>query len=388
MPEWVTCPGCGLKHTARSDGACPRCRQPIVDSSTPAPLAAPAPPTDESAQQAPSAPQVYAEPPLTMTYDEPAVPSAARAAGLVLIGNGLLHLVATLVMGVSQGPMAFGGLVSVVIDFVVGGYLLAGNERALVWAKVRVGLGLVLLPFIQYAAGGLVLAAFQVAFSAGLLLLLVGTPGVLRLGLGVAASGLCLLLEMAGLLAVGIGTNPLSRFVLSAQTEGSAVKVVDGREFRYRLQTASDGWYLRKTSLSKKDNPEADRWLIHPGQDAHVLVIAERVGATDRVDMDALANVVLQNARNVAPNLTVVQQRPLENPQGAGRLLHTRAKMHGQGMEFYYGLYTREPEVYQLVAFTFEKNFKKVEPSLYEWVSSLQTPGWQPPGRYSTFQRP
>jgi len=376
MPEWVTCPSCGLKHTARPDGACPRCHQPIGAAS---PAAMP------EADAAP-APVIYGEQPLSMTYDEPAVPSAAKAAGLVLIANGLLALVSTVVMGFSQGPMAAGGLVSVVIDFFVGGYLLAGNERALLWAKVRVGLGLLILPFIQYFAGGMVLAVVQAAFSVGLLLLLIGTPGLLRLGLGVAASGLCLLLQLAGVVALGVGTSPLTRFILSAQTEGAPVKVVEGRQFKYRLQTTGEGWYLRKAELSRKDNPLADRWLIHPGTDAHVLVIAERLGPDARVDMNAFTNVVLQNARNAATSVAIVEQKPIDNAQGAGRLLHTRAKAKGQDMEFYYGLYAREPEIYQLVAFTFERNFAKVEPQLYEWVSSLQTPGWQP--RFSTFQQP
>ncbi len=29
MADWINCPGCGLKHTRRSDGACPRCKQPV-----------------------------------------------------------------------------------------------------------------------------------------------------------------------------------------------------------------------------------------------------------------------------------------------------------------------------------------------------------------------
>lgn len=374
MPEWVTCSACGLKHTARPDGACPRCRQSIGNVAAAMPAAA--------------APHEAVEPPLTMISDEPAVPSSAKAAGMVLIANGLLQLLATILMGMGASPLAFGGLLSVVIDFVVGGYLLAGREQALVWAKVRVGLGLVVLPFVQYAAGGAVPAFFQAAFSAGLLLLLVGTPSTLRLGLGVAAAGLCLLLQMVGLVAMGIGTNPLARFVLTAQADGAAVKVVEGRAFRYRLQTTSDGWYVRKAELAKKDNPLADRWLIKPAHDAHVMVLAERVGPTDRVSMDAFANVVLGNARKVAPGLSLVERKTLLNVQGPGLLLHTRATMQGREMEFYYGLYAREPEIYQLVAFSFRRSFAAVEPQLLEWVSSLETPGWEPPSRFSTFQQP
>jgi hypothetical protein len=163
------------------------------------------------------------------------------------------------------------------------------------------------------------------------------------------------------------------RYMLTAQADGPAVKTVDGRGFRYRIRTSGDGWFVRKADLARKDNPLADVWLIQPKHDAHLLVIVERVGPTDRVSMDALANVVMANARKVSSDFTLLEQRSLDNPQGAGRLLHARGKMEGQVMEFYYGLYTREPEIFQLVAFSFQRNFGKVEPQLYEWISSLQT---------------
>jgi hypothetical protein len=30
MADWVLCTGCGLRHAARPDGACPRCHQPVA----------------------------------------------------------------------------------------------------------------------------------------------------------------------------------------------------------------------------------------------------------------------------------------------------------------------------------------------------------------------
>lgn len=55
--EWITCPGCGLKHSPRPDGLCPRCRTRIGEvASQPLPpnpaFDRPAPPT---ARQAPGA---------------------------------------------------------------------------------------------------------------------------------------------------------------------------------------------------------------------------------------------------------------------------------------------------------------------------------------------
>jgi hypothetical protein len=32
MADWINCPGCGLKHSRRPDGVCPRCKQSVDDS--------------------------------------------------------------------------------------------------------------------------------------------------------------------------------------------------------------------------------------------------------------------------------------------------------------------------------------------------------------------
>ena len=29
MADWINCPGCGLKHSRRPDGLCPRCKQSV-----------------------------------------------------------------------------------------------------------------------------------------------------------------------------------------------------------------------------------------------------------------------------------------------------------------------------------------------------------------------
>ena len=32
MGDWITCPGCQLKHSGRPDGICPRCKQPVGEA--------------------------------------------------------------------------------------------------------------------------------------------------------------------------------------------------------------------------------------------------------------------------------------------------------------------------------------------------------------------
>jgi hypothetical protein len=52
MGDWMSCPGCQLRHTRRPDGLCPRCKQP-VDGAAPAEMAAAAVGTAEPAPLAP-----------------------------------------------------------------------------------------------------------------------------------------------------------------------------------------------------------------------------------------------------------------------------------------------------------------------------------------------
>jgi hypothetical protein len=35
MPDWINCPGCGLKHSRRPDGMCPRCKQSVDGTAAP-----------------------------------------------------------------------------------------------------------------------------------------------------------------------------------------------------------------------------------------------------------------------------------------------------------------------------------------------------------------
>jgi hypothetical protein len=89
--------------------------------------------------------------------------------------------------------------------------------------------------------------------------------------------------------------------------------------------------------------------------------------------MDRFAQVVIDNAKKKAETFALVEQRPISNAKGFGRLVHTRARIDKADLEFYYGLYAREPEIYQVVASTHATRFAKVAPELLEWVSSFET---------------
>lgn len=373
MPEWTVCPHCSLKHSRRPDGICPRCRE-AVGGAEPEP----GPPGG-------GLPQVYDGRPLGgSTLLGSASPRArgeislgARIAGGIMVANGLALLIESgLNVTLNEGGPASSSFrpspIGMLLDLAIGGWLLTGNPKGLPWAKVRVVLGALILPALLFASGQRFLGGLQIAFSAGLALLLFGNPGTLRIGAGLLATGFGLALETIGLVGMATGTTPLARLLMAPGLEGGGpIDSVEGASCPYRLTTAGGRWHLRKAEAARKENALADRWIVWPEKDAHVLVIAERVEPGLSVDMERFAEVILGNARQASTDLKVVARDPLP---GGGTRLHTRATIEGIPIESYYGLYAREPWIFQVVAFTSQRHFPSVEGELEAIVASFEGP--------------
>jgi hypothetical protein len=300
----------------------------------------------------------------------------ARVGGAIMVANGLALMIESglrvTMAGVGDGAdIVRPSPVAMLIDLVLGGMLLTGNAKALGWAKFRVVAGGLLLPALFFAKGEAFLGGLQLAFSTGLALLLFGNAGKLRIAAGLLGTGFGLLMETVGLFAIATGTAPLAQLQMAGGLESDPVSVVLGEGCPYQITAAGDHWYLRKAEEARKDNALADRWLVWPSKDAHVLVIAERIDPGIQVDMDKYAEVVLGGARKSAPDLKLVSRQELP---GGGVRLHTRGTVNGLAIESYYGLYAREPWIFQVVGFTGQRQFASVEGELAAIVSSFQGP--------------
>ena len=365
MPEWTACPQCQLKHSLRADGLCPRCSTPVAEPGAGGETAHDRRPVLESTLSSAS-----------RARDRDDVGLGARIAGAVLVANGLaLMIEAGLGVTMGQGAEASAGFrpspIAMLFDLVLGGMLLTGNAKALLWTKIRVVLGGLLLPALFFARGESLSGSLQLAFSVGLALLLFGEAGRIRIAVGLLATGLMLALETVGLVGMATGTTPLAGLQYAAGLEGGPVEGVDGVACPYRLTAPGGHWYLRKAEVAHEDNPLSDRWLVWPERDAHVFVIAEQVEPDLVVDLDRFAEVVLDNARNAAPDLEVMDSQPLAS---GGLRLHTRGTINGIAIESYYGLYAREPWIFQVYAFTTDHHFDAVKDDLAEIVVSFEGP--------------
>jgi hypothetical protein len=193
------------------------------------------------------------------------------------------------------------------------------------------------------------------------------------LGLVIVGSFLLVsVLVVVGVVALGfLGRNMLGSLRYSGQLESTPVSVLRGDGFQYHLVPASPKWFLRKKEAARKDNPLADRWIVRPDKDAHVFVIAEHLPSAGSVDMDRFVTVVSQNARESASRFEVLSTASL-SPVIASRLLEVRATFKRQNIRGYYGLYAREPYIYQVIAMASDAEFESIREDLKRTVSSFE----------------
>ena len=303
------------------------------------------------------------------------LPLGVRIAGAILVANGLALMIESGLRATMEGvpKPAFGGSpIAMLIDLVLGGMLLTGNGKALGWVKVRVVLGGLILPAIFLAQGEKFLGGLQLAFSIGLAMMLFGEAGKLRIAAGLLGTGFGLVMEAIGLFAIATGSAPLAHLQMAGTLESAPVSDVVGNACAYRLTAGGNHWYLRKDEAVKKENALADRWLVWPTKDAHVIVIAEKLEPGITVDMDKFAEVILGNVRKASPDVKLLAREVLP---GGGTRLHTQATVGGLQIESYYGLYVREPWIFQVIGFTGQRQFASVETELASLVASFQGPG-------------
>lgn len=405
MAEWTSCPHCNLKHSARADGLCPRCRNPVSPAAPfeapPAP--APEPPARSSATlysppPAAAAPggtmfdpagggTVYspsAAPPGGPTGRPPSasspgseavdgVPLGARVAGAVLVLNAIALMAGGEMAAVGGGARRIG---SILIDLVLGGMVILGNEGALSWTKIRVVIGAVVFTGLLVGQGDMVSAGFQIAFSGALLMLLLGDARGLRLGLGAGVAALYFVLAV-----LGLGQGFFTKMMLKGQVAGDPVTRVEGDALKYHLtMPANQQWYLREMEAARKDNPDVDLWLVRPDSDAHVLTIVEDLsgeGDEDeegyQITLDDYVQYVIDSGRAASSEFQVVEQASLARPV-YGRMLHTVSVVDGMSIESYYGLFLHGDRAYQILAFAEKDSFPSLKGELRQAIDSFELP--------------
>ena len=307
-----------------------------------------------------------------------------RVAGALLIVNAALVIFETLALPDPQPGAAMPGMaVTSLIDVALGASLLSGSTAAVTFTLVRVGLGLVLFTLVRVVAVDWWAAGMQVAVSVALLLLLVGRAGKLRIAVAGVLFGLYVASEALGCYIILSGHNPLARTVFTArgELEREPAGDVAGVRLDYHLRAPSDHWYLRTADAAARDNPLADRWLMRPDRDAHLVVIAESIPGV-MVPLPAFVDTFVANMRSAAPTLELLDDSPLPRHPDTGRRLHLHASVEGQSIDYLVGVVTAYGSAYQIIGWTTSTNFAAVRDELSAAIDSFTVPAGSdsPPG--------
>jgi hypothetical protein len=294
----------------------------------------------------------------------------------LVLGAGLVGVTA-LTMPKLEPPSSHVQMAHIAIDALLGAGLLLGLETFRPWAVIRAALG----------GGGLAtyfvlqqmhfVAALEAGHALGLLLLLAGRPGAAR-----AVTGG--LVSLASLAAAGVsvygtlnGDNPLGHLALWGQIESSPARTVEGLAARYRLTLPNDRWHLRRADAMRLENADADRWLIRPDRDAHILVIAMQLPTRGQVVQVTAAQVnqgFVEGLRRRGTGLEILPAGAVTAGPLAAPLAHLRCTVQGVQREWYVASFVRGGRVVQLVAVARPKAFALVEDEVLRTFASFVLP--------------
>lgn len=292
-----------------------------------------------------------------------------RIAGAALIANAILVMGERVIMTDGEG---FASPIGSLIDLALGLMLLGGRRDALAFTKFRAVAGGLLFGGLYLAQGDTVMMVMQVVFSCALIALLFGDAGKLR----VAAASVAILglmgLELVGLQMIMTGEAPA--MLMSAQYDSQPLEaeVVESDSHPYRMIAPGDGWERRSDASARTDNPEADVWLVEPGWDAHIMVIAETADAGLVIEIDALTEAVEENARAASEQFEVASRGYVAAVSNLGRQLDANAVIEGRAMRLRYGLFADGRHSVQVVCFAGDKSFPNVEQACDAVLESFQ----------------
>lgn len=185
-------------------------------------------------------------------------------------------------------------------------------------------------------------------------------------------------LALALLVLVGLAVAWLPRLENYARSTPLGNPVVKGRAYEYELTAPSDAWRLMREHEARKHNERADRWLVRPDLDAHLLVVGLRATPpAQRWDVEKAIELEVDAVRNTGAKVEVLERAALESELEDARLVHYRSEQKRNRFEYVHAIFSAGEVMIQVVGWTWQKRFSEVEPELRAAIASLklaQTP--------------
>ncbi|HSN92746.1 MAG TPA: hypothetical protein VLS93_16055, partial [Anaeromyxobacteraceae bacterium] len=297
-----------------------------------------------------------------------ALPLASRIAGGLLVATALLELafVASGQAGAFEKKLSGAHL----LDVALGGALLVGRRERWIRAVTtgRVALGALILTPVFWVTQGWIVGIVQLAFSGGLLLLLVGSPGPLQIAAGVVGSGGVALVGLVGWIEPRVVTDA----VAAASGYGSPVQEAQGRKVSWRIELPGDHWRAADEDGDARDTPDIDRTLVWLEKKATLLVMAQAFPKVERLSIDAVTGSILEATGQRMQKFEEISREPLLSYLPAANVVRARAETEGKAVEILYGIYVDGNVVIGALGFAPAEDFSDVERDLRLILASLR----------------
>ena len=350
-PAWLVCSLCGLKHSPRPDGRCPRCNGVLLTA-------------------ADGPPSVLRPPPVSRTLSEN-VPAGWRIAGAAFVANGILGVVSAFVVRNPFGDPRYAiavSSVSALLALLLGAGLLRGRDGARKAAVALVLIALLACTIFAAVMQVFALGLLAAGLCAGYLLLLVGEPGGTRLAVGSVL--------LAGGVALGAvaAVNPrlVAHRFLVATGMIDAEPVGRVASDAWSLTFPPGVWYAARSAPKPVPEVAFERQFLRPEGPAHAIVVSVKVPANRGFDMDRMAEAISKATRRQFDEWEVLEIAPLPG-RGGTRVLHVRTTLKGQKLEMLCGLFPNPPAFYEVVVGAERAAFPRLRGELQGILESFQS---------------
>ncbi|WP_267686094.1 hypothetical protein [Nannocystis sp. SCPEA4] len=292
-----------------------------------------------------------------------------RIAGALMVLWGIAFVAGKIVLPLEPGEHWYTGFIGCGVDFVLGAWLLRGGRGAVNWAIAKALLSLCVYPFAPQVNDELWLVVILMVSEVGLLLLLLGRAGVLRIVAGLLAAAPYLALTGLTLYAEATGRPVATLAQLFGDLEAAPPELL-GIAGEYVLRVPDSGWYLSPREAAAPGEMQVDHALYQPDAEAELVIFVDRRDDAP-ASPDELADLALANDLADTDHHELVSREPLPRYPYVGRLLHTRDTRGDAHSETLIAVIASGQYEYRLVAFAPQARFPAVEAELRDMIDGF-----------------
>ncbi|PKL15069.1 MAG: hypothetical protein CVV50_01300 [Spirochaetae bacterium HGW-Spirochaetae-6] len=261
---------------------------------------------------------------------------------------------------------------AIIVSFILGILVLIGKEKWLIWAQISIVLGAIIYTILNIINKEYIIAIIQFIFSLSLFNLLFSSPLKKRTLASTIVIFLYFSISILGIYTNITGKNPLIKLI--SQLENDTVPIennhVKGNQCNYLLTTPNNKWYIRELEVVKKENPDADNWLINTDLDSHILIICESL---KDVSLKDYSEFILNIFKDTGDPFKMLDSKKFQlQDNSKGMFFDLLRNIEGVKIRYNYGIYVRNNWAYQIICFSNAKIYDQVQQDFNSIIRSFK----------------